>query len=173
MGLVITNGMYYISTDKHGKIIKTPSIEEAQQFYNVNVAMRKIRKTPGKCKGYYVFDTDGDDKPSTGKKIKRKNYSLQERKMIYARNNGKCALCGRNLNFEDMTLDHIVPLSRGGEDNLDNIQPTCKADNQFKANILPEDFTERITAIFMYQMEKKYSGKTWWKIVHKVLENLI
>ena len=31
---------------------------------------------------------------------------------------------------------------------------------------------ERITAIFMYQMEKKYSRKIRWRIVHKALEFL-
>ena len=112
MALVITNGTYYIATNEHGGIIKTLKMKDAQQFYNVNVAMKKIRKAPGKCKGYYVFDTDGDDKPSTGKKTKRKKYSEQERKMIYIRDDGRCALCGRKINFEDMTLDHIVPLDK-------------------------------------------------------------
>ena len=120
-----------------------------------------------------MFDTDGDDKPSTGKKTKRKKYSEQERKMIYIRDDGRCALCGRKITLSEMTIDHIVPLDRNGENSVNNLQCACYACNQFKSNILPEDFMERITVIFLYQMEKKYSGKIRWKIVHKLLENLI
>lgn len=93
--------------------------------------------------------------------------------MIYDKANGRCALCGRKITLPEMTLDHIVPLDRNGEDSVNNLQCTCRACNQFKANIRPSDFMERITTIFMYQMEKKYSGKIRWKIVHRLLENLI
>ena len=40
MALVLTNGTYYIATNEHGGIIKTLKMEDAQQFYNVNVAMK-------------------------------------------------------------------------------------------------------------------------------------
>ena len=93
--------------------------------------------------------------------------------MIYDKADGRCALCGRKITLSEMTIDHIVPLYRNGENSTNNLQCACYACNQFKANILPEDFMERITTIFMYQMEKKYSGKIRWKIVHKLLENLI
>ena len=95
------------------------------------------------------------------------------RKIIYNNADGRCALCGRKITFPEMTLDHIVPLDRNGEDTINNLQCTCKPCNQFKANIRPSDFMERITAIFLYQMEKRYSGKIRWKIVHRALENLI
>lgn len=77
MTIVITNGIYYIATNKNDAIIKTPILEAAQHFYNVNVASRKMQKAPGKCKSYYVFDTDGDDKPETGKKILRKKKRVK------------------------------------------------------------------------------------------------
>ena len=95
------------------------------------------------------------------------------REMIYHSTDGKCALCGRKLVYDDMTLDHITPFVMGGEDNVNNLQGTCKACNLFKGSILPDDFMERITEIFMYQMEKKHKGKLKWKIVHKVLSRMI
>ena len=72
-----------------------------------------------------------------------------------------------------MTLDHITPLAMDGEDNVNNLQGTCKACNLFKGSILPDDFMERITEIFMYQMEKKYSNKLKWKAIHRMLEKMI
>lgn len=73
MAIVITNGTYYIATNKNGRVVKTPILEDAQHFYNVNVASRKIQKAPGKCKGYYVFDTVGNDKTMDGKKNQKRS----------------------------------------------------------------------------------------------------
>lgn len=177
MAIVITNGTYYITTNKNGAIIKTPILEDAQHFYNVNVASRKIQKAPGKCKGYYVFDTDGDDKLATGrknrKKKERRKYGKDTRKMLYKKADGRCVLCGREILLKDISIDHIVPLSMGGADSVENLQCTCAECNRFKANILPSDFMERISTIFFYQMERKYVNRWRWKVIHKILERMI
>lgn len=173
MALILTNGTSYITHGKNGRILKTLQIEEAQQFYNVNVATRQLLKAPNKCKGYYVFDTDGDDKPSVGRQKNRKRYPMDVRQIIYDEVNGHCALCGRKILIEEMTLDHIIPLAMGGIDDVKNLQCTCFACNQFKGSILPEDFQERITEIFMYQMERKHADRLKWKIIHRLLEEML
>ena len=61
----------------------------------------------------------------------------------------------------------------GGLDEVENLSCVCLDDNRFKSNILPEDFMERITSIFMYQMERKNSQSLKWKIVHKLLVKMI
>lgn len=170
MAIVLTNGIYYIATNKKGGIIKTPIIGDAQIFYSVNVAMRKKLKSPGKCKGYYPYDTE--ETIGCNAKIRRKAYSKEERKIIYDKSGGRCELCGQRLLFEDMTLDHIMPLSMGGEDSMENLQAACYACNQFKSNILPDDFMDRIIKIFLYQTEKKCSKDIKLKIVHELLEAL-
>lgn len=165
MALVLTNGQCYIATKKSGGIIKTPHIEEAQRFSNVYSANRKLQKAPGKCRGYYIL------KISNGKK--RRKYSADVRKMIYDKAGGRCVLCGRKILFEDMTLDHIIPLAMNGPDEVENLQCTCELCNRAKASALPEEFIDRISSIFMYQMEKKYVDKFKWKIVHKFLKNMV
>ena len=107
------------------------------------------------------------------KKNKRKTYSQSTRKLIYNNAGGRCELCGRKILFEDMTLDHVIPLSMGGADEVENLSCVCFADNLFKGNILPSDFMERITEIFMYQMEKKYKNSIAWKMVHIMLKRMI
>lgn len=42
-----------------------------------------------------------------------------------------------------------------------------------KGNILPSDFFERITEIFMYQMEKKQRNSFKWKIAHRLLNSIV
>lgn len=165
MAFVLTNGQCYIAIKKNGGIIKSPRIEEAQRYSNVYSANRKLQRAPGKCRGYYIL------KISNGKK--RRKYSTDVRKMIYNKAGGRCALCGHKILFEDMTLDHIIPLAMNGPDEVENLSCTCKTCNQFKGHILPDDFMERIIEIFMYQMERKYTNRMKWKIVHRLLEKMV
>jgi 5-methylcytosine-specific restriction endonuclease McrA len=106
-------------------------------------------------------------------KIKRKKYSQDTRKLIYNKAGGRCELCGRAILFEDMTLDHVKPLSMGGLDEVENLACVCLADNRFKDNVLPEDFIQRITEIFLYQTEKKNGNSLKWKIVHRMLVKMM
>lgn len=65
-----------------------------------------------------------------------------ELKSIWDRQNGKCALTGRDLNIYIMELDHIIPLSKGGLSVIDNLQWTCKEANQAKKDLLDDEFIE-------------------------------
>lgn len=60
-----------------------------------------------------------------------------------------------------------------GNDNMENLQSLCLACNQFKSNILPDEFNQRITEIFLYQMEKKNKGGVRWKVICKVLQKIV
>lgn len=145
--------------------------KEARVYLTVDKAKERMQKAPGKTKGYYIWDIGTHSKYyiSNG----RIKFPKEVREMIYHSTDGKCALCGRKLVYDDMTLDHIIPLAMGGEDNTNNLQGTCKACNLFKGSILPDDFMERVTEIFMYQMEKKNSNKLKRKVIHRMLEKMI
>lgn len=56
------------------------------------------------------------------------------RRLVYERCGGKCAICGEPLAFDGMHVDHIIPLSRGGEDAEHNLQAAHPRCNRSKAD---------------------------------------
>lgn len=59
------------------------------------------------------------------------------RKNVYARDNGICQYCSRDLQFDFFTLDHVIPKSKGGSTSWDNIVCSCGRCNRKKGNNTP------------------------------------
>jgi hypothetical protein len=60
-----------------------------------------------------------------------RNVSETTKKIVYARDEGKCQCCGSNENLE---YDHIIPYSCGGKSDDSNIQLLCLKCNRSKSN---------------------------------------
>lgn len=65
---------------------------------------------------------------------------------------GTCYYCGGQVGFKNLTMDHIIPLSRGGRSTKDNLVPCCKQCNDRKKNALPVEWEE-----YMNRLETKKS----------------
>ncbi len=64
------------------------------------------------------------------------------------RSEGICYFCRRKFPPKDLTMDHIVPLIRGGKSTRSNVVPCCKECNDKKKYLLPiewEEYLERIS----------------------------
>jgi 5-methylcytosine-specific restriction endonuclease McrA len=59
------------------------------------------------------------------------SHTLQQWKDLKEKHGNKCVSCGLK---KTLTKDHIVPLSKGGTDYIENIQPLCKNCNSKKHN---------------------------------------
>jgi len=59
------------------------------------------------------------------------NYTRQEWIDLCSKCGNRCICCGLEVK---LTVDHIIPLSRGGSNCIDNIQPLCKNCNSSKNN---------------------------------------
>ena len=78
---------------------------------------------------------------------RRKRLSKAERETIYAMYAGHCAYCGEKLRLEDMQVDHMQPLRKGGLDELTNMAPACRSCNHYKATLTVEEFREYLSRI--------------------------
>jgi hypothetical protein len=66
---------------------------------------------------------------------KRKDYLTKSiRHEVFKRDNFKCCECGKNKDETSLEIDHIIPVSRGGSDELENLQTLCCACNRSKSN---------------------------------------
>ena len=55
---------------------------------------------------------------------------------------GICYYCGAKVGNKNLTMDHLIPLSRGGTSSRDNIVPACKECNNKKKYMLPVEWEE-------------------------------
>ena len=55
---------------------------------------------------------------------------------------GLCYYCSGKVAYRDLTMDHLVPLARGGRSTKNNLVPACKDCNNKKKSMLPLEWEE-------------------------------
>ncbi len=66
------------------------------------------------------------------------------RHTLYGKQEGLCAGCQHHFPFRNMTVDHVVPQSKGGSDHLDNLQLLCGACNSTKGAGSQEELVAKL-----------------------------
>lgn len=74
----------------------------------------------------------------TGRRRLRKAHTEQEWELKKLQYNNKCFYCG--CESEPLTKDHIMPVIKGGNDNINNIVPSCMQCNRRKGTKLIAEF---------------------------------
>jgi len=69
--------------------------------------------------------------------MSRINAKKPSRNLILKRDNFTCQYCGTD---RDLTIDHILPQSRGGKDTWENLVACCYVCNNTKDNRTPEEW---------------------------------
>lgn len=74
----------------------------------------------------------------------RRRLTNAERKTVYGKLGGHCAYCGTAITLKTMQADHVVPLHKGGADEVGNMLPACRSCNHYKSTLTVEQFRECI-----------------------------
>lgn len=59
--------------------------------------------------------------------------------LIIRRDGLTCYLCHKKLSLHEITLDHVIPLNRGGEHSEDNLRVACRPCHERKDNQPPKE----------------------------------
>jgi 5-methylcytosine-specific restriction endonuclease McrA len=86
----------------------------------------------------------------------RVNKLKINRQRIYKRDNHQCAYCGNKRN---LTIDHIIPKSKGGENTWLNLITCCSSCNRTKGDRTPEEANMRLIV-------KPYEPTIFSDIIH-------
>ncbi|MCD3254360.1 HNH endonuclease [Clostridium botulinum] len=68
----------------------------------------------------------------------RRSYNKIEKltiQIVKLQNPHRCAYCGRELKRDEITVDHVIPYSKGGKTDFTNLVIACKHCNQKKSNM--------------------------------------
>jgi 5-methylcytosine-specific restriction endonuclease McrA len=60
---------------------------------------------------------------------------------------GICHYCGRPFPAKELTMDHIVPVARGGKSAKGNIVTACKECNNAKKQLLPMEWENYLAGL--------------------------
>ena len=152
----------FIAYSDSRKVIHVKSLEEAHRFDTPNQARKAREKAPKKMAYFrvYVVMENGELVKENSIVLKRKRFSLTERKQIYQKTKGHCYLCGEFVDFDVFEIEHKMPLAKGGTNDLSNVYCSCHCCNSMKNSIYPEELLEKITQIFMYQVTKRGNNHT-------------
>jgi len=73
---------------------------------------------------------------------------------VFLRDRFECQYCGGHHPTHDLTFDHVVPRSRGGRTQWENVVTACQGCNLRKGNCLPNH-------VGMYPRRKPTQPTTW------------
>ncbi len=100
--------------------------------------------------GPYAYDLDESRIRAERNKARRLRQSQWWKRRCAK---GVCHYCGRPTPAGELTMDHIVPIARGGRSTRGNVVPACKQCNNNKKQLLAMEWES-----YLENIRRKKSG---------------
>lgn len=75
-----------------------------------------------------------EDIPTRTDLKQKSNPTKQDKQLLYGKQNGQCNGCYIRFEIQNLTVDHVIPHSRGGSHEIVNLQLLCNHCNSIKGN---------------------------------------
>jgi len=119
--------------------------ESSVEYFNIIKDWKEWAKLPIRSCDDYVHTTSGPVRlPSVvvcGKfnRVVYKTVQFPTKHNIFKRDKYTCGYTGKKLQKHELSVDHILPVSRGGQNTWDNLITCEKKTNTFKDNRTPSE----------------------------------
>ena len=134
--------------DSHGQPVRWAALPRAARYYACGKVVTDL--------GESLFSMSGGLQELSGERscvvsssivmIRGRHRSPNGRNQVglskhrlFARDRHVCAYCGAHCGESDLTVEHIVPVSRGGRHEWTNVVTACRSCNTRKGNRFPEE----------------------------------
>ena len=132
--------MDYLNIEPNQTILVLNASYEPINFTNWKRAIVLLMKNKAQALGRRVIRLVNYIKLPYEKLMQNK----PSRAMIYKRDGHKCQYCGSTKN---LTIDHIIPRSRGGEDTWENLTVACMPCKTRKSDKLLEETNLKLASV--------------------------
>jgi len=99
-------------------------------------------------------------------------HRRSNKRYIFIRDGGTCYFCSKELLFKQVSIDHYLPKSKGGPDDIFNLVCSCKRCNKYKKSNVPEDYKEVMLDLFKRAVRDGKINPSGIKIKKEELINL-
>lgn len=100
------------------------------------------------------------------------NLSKKIRFEVFKRDGFSCCYCGKTPPQTTLEIDHIIPISKGGDHNLNNLLVSCFDCNRGKSNIELTRVPSKISRNFKILKEKELQIKAYKKFILKINDRI-
>ncbi|MCV2886462.1 HNH endonuclease [Aestuariibacter sp. AA17] len=145
--------MYILKLNQSAQPVEWISVEEACRQYCLGNVMFEL----GQSKKLLLGGTNKEGEQSRlniasiigcrGKVTRNVGYIPLRNRWLFARDDHTCLYCGRRFKSGQLTMDHIIPRSRGGRKNWTNAATACKRCNVIKGARTPEEAGMALIAV--------------------------
>lgn len=101
----------------------------------------------------------------------KKKKSLK--KYVYERDHRRCHFCNKELQFKQISLDHYLPKSKNGSNDIFNIVLSCKKCNKEKKNRVPTGYENILMRNFVQGVKDKKITASGLRIKYNTLCTMV
>ena len=102
------------------------------------------------------------------KKPKTEHISKKLRFEVFKRDQFQCVYCGKTPPEITLEIDHIEPVSKGGENGINNLVSACFVCNRGKRNIRLEQIPNKTSKNIAILKEQEEQLKEYRKLIKKI-----